>query len=144
MNILIVYGTRFGKTRETAATLGSTLRDSFGHTVTISSYKLSKEIKAGIKNFGLLIAGSSIVAGMWKSGVKRILKKYKNDKAQASRIMWRVILDWIDSQMTMIEIGQRSLLQIFFADVTPINSLQTLFDKSTENGFQGYLIEDNR
>ncbi len=73
-----------------------------------------------------------------------IPKRYKNDKEQAARIMWRVILDWIDAQMTMLDIGQKTLLQIFFSDVCPVGSDKTLFDKSTENEFKGYLIEDQR
>jgi hypothetical protein len=71
-----------------------------------------------------------------------IPKKYKNDIEQASRIMWRIILDWVDSQMTMIEIGQRTLLEIFFADICPVGSERTLSDKLTEELLPQYLIEN--
>jgi len=76
-----------------------------------------------------------------KADTGKIPKKYKNNKEQAYRIMWRVILDWIDAQITMIEIGQKNLLQIFLSDVCPIGSEKTLYDKFLENNISGYLIE---
>ncbi len=79
MNILIVYGTKFGWTRRTAEYLGEVLRDRFNHRAVVSDYKLDKGLKKKIKDFDLVIAGSSIVSGMWKPGVKSFLRKYKND-----------------------------------------------------------------
>lgn len=73
-----------------------------------------------------------------------IPKKFKNDIEQSRRIMWRVVLDWVDSQMTMIEIGQKTLLQIFFADVCPIGSNLTLYDRLVKEGMPQYLIEEKR
>lgn len=70
-----------------------------------------------------------------------IPRKFRDNKEQARRIMWRVLLDWIDSQMTMVEIGQKELLEIFLSDVCEISSNQTLFQKMTNNGFGGYLLE---
>lgn len=70
-------------------------------------------------------------------------KRYRNDREQASKIMWRVVLDWIDSQMTMIELGQRSLLQIFFADICPIGSDQPIY-KTLLKDIPSYMIEDKR
>jgi hypothetical protein len=72
-----------------------------------------------------------------------IHKRFKNDKEQANRIMWRVILDWIDAQMTMIELGQRSLLQIFFGDICPIGSDQPIYKALLKN-VPSYMIEDKR
>ena len=71
-----------------------------------------------------------------------IPRKYRNDKEQALRIMWRVILDWVDAQMTMVEIGQRTLLQIFFADVCHIGSDKTLYQSIMDDKISGYLLEE--
>jgi len=80
-----------------------------------------------------------------KADTGDIPKKFKNDKAQANRIMWRVILDWVDSQMTMIEIGQRTLLEIFFADVCAVGpNKETLYEKLTGEGLPHYLIEERK
>jgi hypothetical protein len=53
--------------------------------------------------------------GIYKKG--SIPKKFQNNTEQAHRIMWRIILDWIDAQMTMVEVGQRKLVEVFFADI---------------------------
>lgn len=76
-----------------------------------------------------------------KADAGEIPRKFKNDLEQASRIMWRVILDWVDSQMAMIEIGQRTLLEIFFADICPVGSKETLSEKLTREELPHYLIE---
>ena len=79
-----------------------------------------------------------------KADAGDIPKKFKNDKEQAARIMWRVVLDWIDAQMTMIDIGQKSLLQIFLADVCPVGSDETYFQKFLSNDLSSIYIEDRR
>ena len=79
MNILIVYGTKFGWTGKTAEHLGNVLRDQYQHNTTVSDYKLTKELKRNISDFDLVIAGSSIVSGMWRSNVKNFLNKHKSD-----------------------------------------------------------------
>lgn len=43
----------------------------------LSDYKLTKDIKRSIPDYDLVIAGSSIVSGRWKSGVKKFLGKYR-------------------------------------------------------------------
>lgn len=71
----------------------------------------------------------------------KIPRKFRNDIEQARRIMWRILLDWVDSQMTMVEIGQKELLEIFLSDVCDINSSSTLYEKMIGTGFKGYLLE---
>lgn len=58
---------------------------------------------------------------------KNIPRKYNNIE-QARRIMWRILLDWIDSQMTMVEIGQKELLEIFLPDICSLDG-ETIFEK---------------
>lgn len=70
-----------------------------------------------------------------------IPKKYRNDISQARRIMWRVLLDWLDAQMTLVELGQRKLIEIFLADVLDIKTNETLYQKVIKNGFTGYLLD---
>ena len=70
-----------------------------------------------------------------------IPRKFRDDVEQARRIMWRILLDWVDSQMTMVEIGQKELLEIFLSDVCEINGTSTLYEKMIGTGFKGYLLE---
>lgn len=70
---------------------------------------------------------------------KNIPRKYNNIE-QARRIMWRILLDWIDSQMTMVEIGQKELLEIFLPDICSLDG-ETIFEKMANADFKGYLLE---
>ncbi len=83
MKVLIIYGTRYGKTRLTAETMSRLLTEKYGHSVVVSSYKLDQSVKKSLDDFDYFIVGTSIVAGMWKSGVKRFLKKYAAGKRLA-------------------------------------------------------------
>jgi menaquinone-dependent protoporphyrinogen IX oxidase len=79
MKILIVYGTRYGMTKKTAEELADILRGHYNFKVDITTYKISKSLKAEIVNYNLVIVGSSIVAGFWKSGAKKFLKKHRSE-----------------------------------------------------------------
>jgi tRNA nucleotidyltransferase/poly(A) polymerase len=69
-----------------------------------------------------------------------IAKKFKDNIEQARRIMWRIILDWLDAQMTMIEVGQRELIEVFFADILDLKTNKTLYEQ-VSNNLSSYLIE---
>lgn len=69
-----------------------------------------------------------------------IAKKFKDNVEQARRIMWRIILDWLDAQMTMIEVGQRELIEVFFADILDFKTNKTLYEQ-VGNNLSSYLIE---
>ncbi len=70
-----------------------------------------------------------------------IPRKFRDNIEQARRIMWRILLDWIDSQMTMVQIGQKELIEIFLADVCGIDNNKTVFENLIESDFKGYLLE---
>ena len=73
MKTCIAYGTRWGSTRKTAELLAVCLRDADGRQVdVVDSGKLGSRQLSSYDNF---IIGSSIAAGMWKGGPKRLLKK---------------------------------------------------------------------
>jgi hypothetical protein len=59
-------------------------------------------------------------------------KRYKNDLEQARRTGWRIIKDWIDSQMALIEINLAKLEEIFLPYMYDERTNQTLFQKMEE------------
>jgi hypothetical protein len=57
--------------------------------------------------------------------------RFKNNpesKAQARRVAWRIIKDWIDSQMALIEAEQATLAQVFLPYAVR-NDGVTMFDQ---------------
>ena len=49
------------------------------------------------------------------AGVAAALKRDRNrhDTAHARRVAWRIVKDWCDSQMALIDAGQAELAQVF-------------------------------
>jgi len=59
--------------------------------------------------------------------------RYADDSEQARRIGWRVIRDWIDAQMALVETKTVKLDQVFLPYVYDIGTDQTLYQKFVEN-----------
>jgi hypothetical protein len=56
---------------------------------------------------------------------------------QAERTAWKIIADWIDAQMAMIELSQVEVLQVMLAYVYNPAKDQTLFEQMEEGQFKG-------
>ncbi len=70
-------------------------------------------------------------------------RKKQAIEEQAERIVWRVIKDWIDAQLSLIHIGQVELQEIFLPYATDGN--QTLYQKLKESNYAGLLaVEDKK
>lgn len=65
-----------------------------------------------------------------RSGIAR---RFENDADQARRIGWRVIKDWIDAQMALVETKTVKLDQVFLPYVWDMNKDQTFYEKFVEN-----------
>jgi hypothetical protein len=55
-------------------------------------------------------------------------------KEQASRVAWRILKDWIEAQMAIIEAQCAELTQVFLPYAQD-NTGQTLYDRIKGNGF---------
>jgi hypothetical protein len=59
---------------------------------------------------------------------------------QAERTAWRLLADWVDVQMSLIELDQAELVEIFMPYIYDYSKNQTLFEKMKVNGF--VMLED--
>lgn len=57
-------------------------------------------------------------------------------KAQADRTAWKILSDWIDIQISMIEVEQTESIEMFLAYSYDPDSNLTLFEKIKQNGFK--------
>ena len=72
-----------------------------------------------------------------KSAVKRPQQgTYKNIEAQAERTAWKILSDWVDIQMSLIELDQAEFLEIFLPYSFNYSTNQTLFEKFKKDGFK--------
>ena len=55
---------------------------------------------------------------------------------QAQRTAWKLILDWIDIQMSMIELGQAKFAQVFLPYVYDFNRKLTMYELVEKDNFK--------
>ncbi len=88
------------------------------------------------------------------AGVKKVLDKNWADSkkshvaerkgcpdhtAQARRVGWRILKDWVDAQLALQQIGMVSMEQVFMPYLFDINTGVTLFQKVQKVGFTKIL-----
>lgn len=73
------------------------------------------------------------VDGVYKSlcNAKNVPNKMRN-KDQARRVAWRIIKDWIEAQLAIVESQQAQITEVFLPYVINENN-QTLFQAFTES-----------
>jgi len=74
-------------------------------------------------------------SGGRKSTVDRIAE-------QAERTAWALLADWIDVQMSLVELDQVELVEVFMPYIWDHSKNQTFFERMKTNGFA--MLEDRR
>lgn len=64
---------------------------------------------------------------------------YKRIAEQAERTAWKILADWVDAQMAMIELAQVDLLEVFLPYLFDRASRQTFYQSLQSKGFQKAL-----
>jgi len=63
----------------------------------------------------------------------------KRVKKQAERTAWKIVADWIDAQLALIELSQVEFMEVFLPYLYDPAKKQTLFEMVRKNGFQKLL-----
>lgn len=63
----------------------------------------------------------------------------EEDRAQATRVAWRILKDWVEAQLALIETGQVKLEQVFLAFAQD-NKGRTVYDTLVSQKFAGLLM----
>jgi len=76
--------------------------------------------------------------------LKSFVKKPRADtlkriEQQAQRTAWKIIYDWVDVQMSLIELAQAEFMQVFLPYVYDYSKEQTYFEKLKARGYQKLL-----
>ncbi len=74
---------------------------------------------------------------------KVMLSKYKNPsrvnkvklKEQALRTCWKLIADWVEIQLSLVEIEQAEFTEAFFSNIYDMNTHQTFYQRVKDGGF---------
>lgn len=65
---------------------------------------------------------------------RQVPKRFKTYE-QASRVAWRIVKDWIEAQVAIIQAGQAELKQVFLPYAQNQDGV-TLYEAIKENGFK--------
>ena len=71
---------------------------------------------------------------------RKLPKRFYDDSAQAARIGWRVIKDWIDAQLALVETKTVKIEQVFLPYAMTSGG-KTLYDLVAGNNFENLQIE---
>ena len=61
---------------------------------------------------------------------------------QAERTAWRLLSDWIDIQMSLIELDQVELIEVFLPYMYDVSKDETFYEKMKSSGFT--LLENKK
>lgn len=59
--------------------------------------------------------------------------------AQAERTAWKILSDWVDAQMAMIELAQVDVMEVFLPYVCDPKTGRTFFEQLKEQNFKAML-----
>lgn len=111
--------------------------DDQQHIVAIS-FKINT--KFGLMAFRLPCSPQAVLAvlnGQVKAG--KIPRRYHNDMEQARRVGWRIIKDWLEAQLAIVETQMVSLDQVFLP-YAQNETGQTLYEIMSEQRFTGLAL----
>jgi hypothetical protein len=75
-----------------------------------------------------------------RSGVKKPRRDtYENIKEQAARTAWKILTDWVDAQMAMVELAQVDMLEVFLPYLFDRNHQRTFYQALEIQGFRKAL-----
>jgi hypothetical protein len=67
---------------------------------------------------------------------RKLPQSYYNNKPQALRVCWRILKDWLDAQLTLIQIDTAKMEQIFLPYVYDYHNNITMYQAIKDGGFQ--------
>lgn len=62
-------------------------------------------------------------------------RKYRS-RDQAARVAWRIVKDWIEAQLAMVEAEQAEIAEVFLPYAQDPETGQTLFERVAAGGFR--------
>lgn len=84
------------------------------------------------------LAAAKVLNNQVRAG--KIPKKYLNDNIQARRVAWRILRQWLEAQLALVELEMVPLEQIFLSYMQTDDG-RTVYERLEEKRFGGLMLE---
>jgi len=106
----------------------------------VSAISFRVQTEFGILTFRLPARIPQVYAVLSKS---RDIPPRLRTRDQAVRVAWRIVKDWLEAQLAMIEAGLADLEQVFLPYTQDLQGA-TLYERMKEKRFSGFLLADKQ
>lgn len=73
---------------------------------------------------------------------REIPRRFQNDIEQARRVAWRIVKDWLEAQLAIVETGMVSIDQVFLPYAQNPSTGQTVYERMVEARFDSLAIPE--
>lgn len=84
------------------------------------------------------VAAGNVLNKQARAG--KIPKRYLNDVTQARRVGWRIVRQWLEAQLALVELEMVPIEQIFLSYMQTDDG-RTVYERLEEKRFGGLMIE---
>ncbi len=112
--------------------------DGAGNPTAVSFRVLGKFGQMGFKLPCNYLAAGKILNKQATSG--KIPRRYVNDNIQARRVAWRILRQWLEAQLALVELEMVPLEQIFLSYMQTDDG-RTVYERLEEKRFGGLMLE---
>ena len=112
--------------------------DGAGNPVCVSFRVVGKFGPMGFKLPCNYLAAGKILNKQALSG--KIPRRYVNDNIQARRVAWRILRQWLEAQLALVELEMVPLEQIFLSYMQTDDG-RSVYERLEEKRFGGLMLE---
>lgn len=71
-----------------------------------------------------------------------IPRRFQNDVPQARRIAWRIVKDWVEAQLAIVETGMVTITQVFLPYAQNPQTGETVYQRFVESRFDTLALPE--
>ena len=101
------------------------------------------QTEQGVLPFRLPVKPEAVRQILMEEKPKGISKKTASDITHARRVTWRILKDWIDAQIALIEVNMVKVEEVFMPYLIAPRTNKTLFQVFEQEGFKRLLTENS-
>lgn len=105
----------------------------------VSAIAFQLEISGQVLSFRLPINAENVFSILKKEDIQN---KFKN-KEQATRTAWRILKDWVEAQLALVESNQADLAEVFLPHLQDPSG-QTIYAKLKAGGFKALTYDGDQ